>query len=140
MVKITVKNLQKKVSLCPKEAERLIKKVLRKEQACKGGEITVSLVTDPLIRALNSVYSKKNISTDVLAFNWREGFNKGKIYADIIVSSDTAARNAKFFDTTPEYELRLYIAHGLLHILGYSHNLKRKSAIMRRKESEYAHT
>lgn len=140
MLKIAVKNLQKKVLLHPKKINRLIKKILKEEKVRFSGEITVSVVTDSLIRKLNQLYSNKDMPTDVLAFNTAEGFNSGRFIADIIVSSDTALYNCKLYGTSVIAELNLYIAHGLLHLLGYNHNISSKSKIMKAKERKYANT
>jgi len=140
MLKIAVKNLQKKVLLHPEQIKRLIKKILKEEKVRFNGEITVSVVTDNLIRKLNKLYSNKDMPTDVLAFNTAERFNKGGFIADIIVSSDTALYNCRLYGTPVLAELNLYITHGLLHLLGYNHNFSCKGKIMRAKERKYANT
>ncbi len=140
MVQIAVKNLQKKVPFYPQKINRLIRKILKEEGASPNGEITVSIVTDPLICKLNLAYSRKDTPTDVLAFNTAQPFDKKRIYADIIVSSDTAVYNAALYKTSAINELNLYITHGLLHLLGYSHNLRANRKIMRRKEERYVNT
>jgi len=139
MVRVTVKNLQKKVSLRPREIKKIISKVLQSEKEGIKGEINVSFVNDPLIRKLNKKYLKKDSPTDVLAFNIGDIKEKTKLYADILISADTALRNAKIFKTTPDYELKLYSVHGILHLLGYDdHSLKDKK-IIRKKELKYVH-
>jgi len=139
MVRVTVKNLQKKVSLRPREIKKIISKVLQSEKKGIKGEINVSFVNDPLIRKLNKKYLKKDSPTDVLAFNIGDIKEKTKLYADILISADTALRNAKIFKTTPDYELKLYSVHGILHLLGYDdHSLKDKK-IIRKKELKYVH-
>ncbi|HPL83079.1 MAG TPA: rRNA maturation RNase YbeY [Candidatus Omnitrophota bacterium] len=139
MVRVTVKNLQKKVSLRQREIKKIISKVLQSEKKGIKGEINVSFVNDPLIRKLNKKYLKKDSPTDVLAFNIGDIKEKTKLYADILISADTALRNAKIFKTTPDYELKLYSVHGILHLLGYDdHSLKDKK-IIRKKELKYVH-
>jgi len=139
MVRVTVKNLQKKVSLRQREIKKIISKVLQSEKKGIKGEINVSFVNDPLIRKLNKKYLKKDSPTDVLAFNIGDIKEKNKLYADILISADTALRNAKIFKTTPDYELKLYSVHGILHLLGYDdHSLKDKK-IIRKKELKYVH-
>jgi len=56
------------------------------------------------------------------------------ILADIVISTDTAIRNAQTFKTTPVYELYLYIIHGLLHILGYKDKSKKEKLIIHKRE------
>ena len=59
--------------------------------------------------------------------------------ADIVVSADTAIRNAKIYNTTPRQEILLYAIHGILHILGYNDSNPKQRMIMRKKESLYGH-
>jgi len=82
---------------------------------------------------LNLKFLHKNWPTDVLAFCDRAS-------SDIVISTDTAIRNAKIFKTSRVYELQLYLVHGLLHLLGYDHANPRQRQIMRQKEKEYVNT
>ncbi|MDD3087171.1 MAG: rRNA maturation RNase YbeY [Candidatus Omnitrophica bacterium] len=140
MLRISIRNLQQKVSVSPEAIKKTFKQILKKEKVGAGGEIVVSFVTDPLIRKLNARYLKEDSFTDVLAFETATPFDKKGFYADIIISVDTARRNSRVYKTTPSYELKLYAVHGLLHLLGYNHNLTKKNQLMRRKEEEYVHT
>lgn len=78
------------------------------------------------------MYLGKNCPTDVISFDISE--NKDEILADIIISTDTALRNAKIFNTVPIYELYLYVIHGVLHLIGYDDKRKKDRLIMQRKE------
>ena len=53
--------------------------------------------------------------------------------ADIVVSTDAAARNAKVYRSTPAYEAYLYVAHGILHCVGYDDASARERAVMQHK-------
>lgn len=117
-----------------------MKRVLDGEGVVSCGELTVSFINDSLIRKLNLKYLNKNNPTDVLSFDTTGSFNKNAFFADIIVSSETAMRNAKIFNTTVSYELKLYLIHGLLHLLGYKHNSAKRKKTMQEKELKYAHT
>jgi probable rRNA maturation factor len=134
-VKITIKNLQKKIPIYPAKIKKSILKAFKSEGA-KALDITVSFVTDRVIRKLNLKYLNENRSTDVLAFNLSE--NRDPIIGDIIISADTAKRNARIYKTSNQYELNLYSVHGCLHLLGYDDNNPKNSKIMRLKESLYA--
>jgi len=61
------------------------------------------------MKRLNRRYRKSDRGTDVLAFET----------GDIIISIDAAHRQAKGFGSTPSRELKLYLIHGILHLLGY---------------------
>jgi len=158
-VKITIKNFQKKIPINPKRIKKTILKVLSKEDASpvrntksstrrnkisngarKSGEITICFVSDKKIKELNLKFLQKNRPTDVLAFDISKTKDSGQMLADIIISTDTAIRNSKIFKTTHLYELRLYLVHGLLHLLGYDHSNPRQRQLMRQKEREYVNT
>ena len=134
-VKITIKNLQKKIPISSSISER-IKKAVLKTLSLKGtklsGEMTVCFVNDEKIRQLNLKYSGKNNPTDVMVFDISE--SKEETLADIVISIDTAIRNAKIFRTHPLYEVYLYVVHGVLHILGYDDKNKKDRLIMHKKE------
>jgi len=82
---------------------------------------------------------KKKKPTDVLAFDLTDRWKSKKMFADIIISVDTALRNARFYKTSAAYELKLYSIHGLLHLLGYDDHSLKDSLLMRKKEFQYAH-
>jgi probable rRNA maturation factor len=138
-LKITIKNLQKKVPVYPARIKKSILRAIKQEGLKKQGEITVSFVNDRLISKLNQRYLKKKYPTDVLAFNMAESPKSKNMLADIIVSADTALRNARIYGTSAPYELSLYSIHGLLHLLGYNDQAPKERLLMRKKELKYAH-
>jgi probable rRNA maturation factor len=84
-------------------------------------EVSVRLVDDAAIHALNRGYRKKDKPTDVLAFAQREGPGgqlHPELLGDIVISVDTARRQAR----RGLYRELLHLAsHGLCHLLGYDH-------------------
>jgi len=136
-MKISIKNLQKKLPVKPKKIKELIFNILKGEKVKGPGNINICLADDKLIKKFNARFLKNNSSTDVLSFDLNDK-GAGKILlADIMISTDTAINNARRFSTRPEYELMLYITHGVLHILGYDDRDKTQKKQMRKKELEY---
>jgi probable rRNA maturation factor len=133
-VKIFIKNFQKKLTISPSR----IKKAIRKTLACCGkknsGEITVCVVDDKRIKALNLKFLRSNSATDVLSFNILGG-NSREILGDIAISAQTAIRNAKIFNVLPSDELLLYVIHGTLHLLGYKDRTKKEQVRMHKKQA-----
>jgi probable rRNA maturation factor len=86
-------------------------------------ELSIVLCTDPFIRRLNKQYRGKDQPTDVLSFAMQEGQKVGEssLLGDLILSLDTARRQAQEHGHTVEEELRILLVHGLLHLLGYDH-------------------
>jgi probable rRNA maturation factor len=81
------------------------------------GTITVAIVPDARVRALNRKFRKKDTTTDVLSFPAEEPGYLG----DVVISSGVAARQARAAGHPLATELRVLALHGLLHLLGYDH-------------------
>jgi probable rRNA maturation factor len=81
------------------------------------GTITVAIVSDARVRALNRKFRKKDKATDVLSFPAEEPGSLG----DVLISSGVAARQARVAGHSLATELRVLALHGLLHLLGYDH-------------------
>jgi probable rRNA maturation factor len=81
------------------------------------GTVTVALVPDGRIRALNRRYRQKNAPTDVLSFPAGEPGTLGDVVIAVGVARRQAAAAGHAFGT----ELRVLALHGLLHLLGYDH-------------------
>lgn len=141
-MKVIIRNLQKKIPIRPKKIKEAILKTLSSEGARKSGQISVSFVNDKKINELNLRYLRKNNPTDVLAFDSTEAQDKDNIFADIVISTDTAVTNAKVFMTTPTSELYLYVIHAMLHLLGYDDKTPKQRKIMEERASrilKYVH-
>ncbi len=96
----------------------------------------MSFVNDRKIKELNLKYLGRDNPTDVIAFDLAGQNSKDKIFADIVISTDRAIDNAGAFNTTPLFEVYLYIIHGVLHILGYDDRTKKDTLVMRKKEAD----
>ena len=91
-------------------------------------------MNDKKIKSLNREFLHKNYSTDVLSFDFS---TQGKeIFADVVISTDTAVRNATIYKTSSLYEVYLYVVHGTLHLLGYDDKTKEQRKIMDQKAKE----
>ena len=56
-----------------------------------------------------------------------------------MISAQEALNQAINFKTTVDYELSLYVVHGLLHILGFNDQTPSQIKLMRKKESQYVY-
>jgi probable rRNA maturation factor len=83
-----------------------------------GGELAVVFTGDRAIRRLNTRYRGKHEPTDVLSFEG-EGGERG--LGDVVISVETAARNARALGRSLPRELEVLALHGFLHALGYDH-------------------
>ncbi len=101
-------------------------------------ELSVLLTDDPGIQALNRSWRRKNRPTDVLSFPAGApppGLLGPRHLGDVILSLDTARRQARLHRRTLAQELDLYLAHGLLHLLGHDHHRRRDAERMAALES-----
>jgi pyridoxine 5-phosphate synthase len=95
-------------------------------------ELSMLLVSDRRIAELNRTYRHKEGPTNVLAFAQTEGDDAGlagNILGDIVISWETAAREAVEEKVTVHQRLLVLMAHGLLHLLGYDHERSAADAL-----------
>ena len=115
-----------------KKLNKIALAVARAEKA--KGSISVVLVRDAVIRPLNKKFRKLDRTTDVLSFEMGE---EG-ILGEIVISFETAKRNARRFQVELKEELKRLAVHGALHLAGYDHQSKSDRMLMREKEDRYA--
>lgn len=102
-------------------------------------EVSITLVTDKTIRELNQQYRGIDSATDVLAFAMQEGEFKEitpDLLGDVIISAETAQRQAEEAGHSLQQELGILLIHGLLHLAGYDHMADEEAACMQEKEKE----
>jgi probable rRNA maturation factor len=93
-------------------------------------------VTDPEIHILNRQYRQKDKPTDVLSFPLADELQPS-LLGDVVISVETATRQARRRHHLLREELQVLLIHGILHLLGYDHEVSRGEAIrMHRKERE----
>ena len=116
------------------------------------GVVTVALVSNRRIRALNRTYRRKDYATDVLSFpnatnsatraikhstnpavNHQSSISNQQFFlGDIVIARGVARRQAREAGHSERTELKVLALHGLLHLLGYDH--ERDDGAMRRVE------
>ncbi|MHC4697100.1 MAG: rRNA maturation RNase YbeY, partial [Planctomycetota bacterium] len=93
-----------------------------------AAQISVALVDDKRITQLNELHLGRDDPTDVLSFdlsnrgdadNSKTAGDGAPVEGEIVVSLDTAAREARQRGHRVDAELTLYVVHGILHLLGY---------------------
>lgn len=103
-------------------------------------EISLAIVDDPTIHALNRQFLEHDYATDVLSFvlHHEDAISEGaELEGEIIVSRDTAGRVAPTYGWTAAEELLLYVIHGALHLVGYDDRTVDGADEMRRQEAIY---
>ena len=92
--------------------------------ACPDALLSVVLVDDVEIRELNLRYLERDRATNVISFPMQEGEWGGLnpfLLGDVVISVDTAFRDATEGGVSLESELYFLLIHGILHLTGYNH-------------------
>ncbi len=137
-MKISIINSQELVNIDLGELEKAAAVALTAVGE-KKAELSVYIVDDAEIKRLNFHYRGIDRPTDVLAFSMREGENlKGAegILGDVVISTETAIRQARSYKRKIEDEINLYLVHGILHLVGYDDSSARESKRMQAMQEE----
>lgn len=101
--------------------------------------LSLSLVRDREMCELNRAHRDKNTTTDVLSFPLEPDENEvERLIGDIVISVDTAARQAAEYDATLQAEVRRLLIHGILHLLGHDHMEAGEREVMEAEERRLA--
>jgi probable rRNA maturation factor len=106
-----------------------------------GAALSLSLVGDEAIRALNAKYRGRDASTDVLSFPIGDSLERSaleRLLGDVVISVDTARRQAAAYDAPLQREIYRLLIHGLLHLKGYDHQAVGERRVMEREERRLA--
>ena len=112
------------------------RRVLR-EIGRTGSELSIALLDDPGIRALNAAWRGRDRATDVLAFSLEEGDHadrRGPLLGDVVIGVETAARQARARRRGLDDELARLLVHGALHLIGHDHVRAGEARRMRAEE------
>lgn len=117
--------------------KKWVSKIIRsalKQIGIKDAEISIAVVGDKEMRALNKQWRRKDRVTDVLSFDFRvfprcfPRFSASTINGEIIICYPQALRQAKESKHSVKEEIKLLLIHGLLHLCGYDHEKSKKEA------------
>ncbi|MDY3245403.1 rRNA maturation RNase YbeY [Campylobacter sp.] len=97
-----------------------------------AGDVELVFVNDDEMRKINRSQRGINKATDVLSFPYEQV--SGGLMGSVVISTDTASRVASELGHSIECEIALLFLHGVLHILGYDHEID--GGQMRQKEKE----
>ncbi len=144
-IKVIISNNQKAVKI-PTGVRMLVRRcchaVLVQENFEGSAEISVTFVDDEQIKELNKKHRDIDKSTDVLSYplgeNGKYDVNPetgAKILGDIVISMETAVRQAEEYGHPLQREVAFLTVHSMLHLLGYDHvNGGLEAVHMREKE------
>ena len=118
-----------------KDIDKLLKSVVKKENL-ERAIFNVIIVDNKKIKELNK-YRNKNEITDVISFaleDHKDITYEFRLLGDIYISLDKAKEQALLYNHSLKRELCFLTIHGLLHLLGYSHEDEENEKIMFKKQ------
>lgn len=127
---------------------RIALKALEFEDIVSSVEMGLVITDNKTIQRLNRIYRGTDKTTDVLAFHMTADTSPEseqsfigppdglRHLGEVVISYTQAAKQAQKQGHTLEQELALLIVHGILHLLGYDHELPQENQKMRSKENK----
>lgn len=102
-----------------------------------GSALSLSFVSDAQIREMNRAHRGKDRPTDVLSFPLHAGPPEN-LLGDIVISVETAQRQARDYDAPLQAEIERLLIHGVLHVMGHDHEEAAQRARMQAEERRLA--
>jgi probable rRNA maturation factor len=128
-MKVYIKNQQRLIKVNQQRITRLLTKALRL-LGLHRAELSIFFVNDIRMRILNREYRGVDRTTDVLSFTQialssqlSALSSQHFILGDIVINLHKANRQAMEYGTTLNEELKRLLIHGLLHLIGYDHEM-----------------
>ncbi len=133
-LRVLVANEQSAVTIDEPQLQAAVRAVFS-ESPYHAGTVSIALVDDPTIHRVNRQYLDHDYPTDVLSFVLED--QAPTLEGELVVSTDTASRNASEYNWPAQNELLLYVIHGALHLVGYRDKQPEEIAKMRAAEGEH---
>ena len=127
-LQVTLRNFQRKWPINRPFVSSFLNKVWAqippgKRQNLDETELTVVFLNDRQIRWYNKQFRKKDYPTDVLSFPVGETIGSEHYLGDILISMERTASQALEKSHPLIKELKILLVHGVLHLLGYDHEV-----------------
>ena len=140
---IYFRNEVKKSGIDTRQLKSVARKLLREVDE-PDSALSLSLVDDAEIQEMNRDHRGKDKPTDVLSFPLYEpgeeeaGQSPERLLGDVVISIDTARRQAAEYDAPLQNEVYRLLIHGLLHVMGHDHEEPSERAAMEAEERRLA--
>ncbi|MBC8527586.1 MAG: rRNA maturation RNase YbeY [Candidatus Cloacimonetes bacterium] len=125
-----------------KRLKSIINLIFQNENISPDSRLSIIITNNKNLQELNKEYKNLNNPTDVLSFQFdKDGFpNTISILGDVYISLDKAKEQSKYYDVSLQNEVERLMIHGILHLIGYTHNKKKKAKEMEEKTKYYINT
>jgi probable rRNA maturation factor len=131
---VSIQNRQRRIRVSRPRLSALARRTLR-ALGRADRQVHVGVVDDREIRRLNARYLHHRRPTDVLAFNL-DAPGPARLLGEVIISAETARRQARRLRIPVALELDLLLVHGLLHLVGYDDRDPLEARLMHERERE----
>ena len=137
---LRIQNQQHIRKIDQKFLRRVISHLIRQLLGLNSFRVRIALLDPEKMAKLNEEFLQHHGSTDVISFDYKQGYEEENVhgmqmYGEIFISLGDAVVQAKTFKTTWQQELTRYIAHGMLHLLGYDDHIPAKRKVMKQAEN-----
>ena len=129
-MEVLIDNRQSRHKISPTSIKHTAQVILG-ALGCPDSEISILIVDDPQIAELNQQYLNREGPTNVIAFAMREGeFSdlSPHLLGDVVISMDTAAREAQAAAMSTQRRFNELLVHGVLHLMGFDHETSDEEA------------
>ena len=143
-MQIEISNQQEKMTVTQAIEDKIIEvleETARVHEVDELAEVSLMFTDDETIHEMNLEYRVIDRKTDVLSFALEEGEEEEifggpeeNLLGDIIISVETATRQAEEYGHSVEREMAFLALHGMLHLLGYDHMEEEERQEMRAQE------
>ena len=127
-----------KVNIDKRIITAVFNRFLKINKLPKSAKASVALVDKQTIKKLNNLYRGMNQATDVLSFSEREAekFPGDEDLGEVIICYSSALKQAREHGHSVIKEIKILLAHGLVHLLGYDHRTKKEAKAMMELEKK----
>lgn len=144
MYQIHLSNLQSQLKIDESAIQKVVETTLAAEQVDRA-ELVLAIVDDERIHEVNREHLDHDYPTDVISFLY-DAIPSGRAHrelrgaglsldGELVISAETAIREAAEYGWQPFDELTLYIVHGTLHLCGYDDQSDAERDLMRQRET-----
>jgi probable rRNA maturation factor len=125
--------------------KNVARQVQKAENVSEKSEMGLKITGDEEIHKLNLQYLDEDRPTDVLSFPMNEQLDAAPVFVkvpdgklhlgDIVISYPTALKQAEEHNHPVNREIAILLIHGILHLLGYDHDVLKRKSVMRNRET-----
>lgn len=133
-ITVDITDQQSALKLSRPRLRQVVQRTLLHERLAEA-EISLAFVGDAAMHLLNRRHLDHDYPTDVLSFLLSSP-GASPLEGEIVISTETAIRQAEEFGWSPADEVTLYVVHGLLHLCGYDDHVPQDREAMRRRERD----